>query len=40
MSVVGQGELNIQRAQALQCSLVFMGKRGWFGEGEGKCLSL
>lgn len=32
MSVVGQGELTIQRAQALQCSLILLGKRGWFGK--------
>lgn len=34
MSVVRQGELNIQRA--LQCSLRLPGKRGWFGEDGGE----
>lgn len=37
MSVVGQGELNIQRAKALQCSLILLGKIVWQGQ-EGKCL--
>lgn len=40
MSVFGRGELNSQRAQALQCSLILLGKRGWFGKDRGECLSL
>lgn len=28
--------MSVQRAQALQCSLILLGRRGWFGEDGGE----